>query len=201
MMKHIGRSQRSSTTGFVFGCAVPEPDVPLFGSFVKAPIQKQRADAIGLIYNIMVEDDQFVRQMIASAERMADEDFEAYLQDQRTNRQVPIEVSVLTVGYRSNSHYYYTLPPQPPITLDKVHYCTPDEVINFTQKFDFLRLILEAPDVPADELIAVALLKAAEVQPNPTRFLTEGGRELARLLSRDLTRLQRLLQRITPPQS
>lgn len=198
MMKHIGRSQRSSTTGFVFGCAVPEPEVPLFGSFVKAPIQKQRADAIGLIYNIIVEDDQFVRQMIASAERMADEDFEAYLQDQRTNRQVPIEVSVLTIGYRSNSHFVYSLPPQPPITLDKVHYCTEDEVRTFTERFDYLRLILDAPDVPTDELIAMSLLKASEVQANRERFLTEAGRELAKLLSRDLARLQNLLRRIKP---
>ena len=198
MMKHIGRSQRSATTGFVFGCAVPEPEVPLFGSFVKAPIQKQRADAIGLIYDIVVEDDQFVRQMIASAERMADEDFEAYLQDQRTNRQVPIEVSVLTVGYRSNSHYIYSLPPQPPITLDKVHYCTDEEIREFTGRFDYLRLILEAPDLPVDELLAVSLLKAAQVQPDRARFLAQGGRELAKLLSRDLTRLENLLRRIRP---
>ncbi|SVA92400.1 uncharacterized protein METZ01_LOCUS145254, partial [marine metagenome] len=30
---------RSDTTGFTFGCLLPEPEVPLFGDFVKAPAQ------------------------------------------------------------------------------------------------------------------------------------------------------------------
>ncbi|HLB47944.1 MAG TPA: hypothetical protein VJL59_13145 [Anaerolineales bacterium] len=198
MIKHIGRSQRSSTTGFVFGCSVPEPEVPLFGSFVKAPIQKQQAEAIGLIYNIVVEDDQFVRPMISAGDQMPDDEFEAYLQDQRQNRNVPIEVSVLTVGYRNGAGFIHSLPPQPPMLLDKIHYCAEDEIRSFTERFDYLGLILEAPDVPADELIAVSLLKAAEVQPNRTRFLQTAGRELAKMMTRDLARLEKLLRRIKP---
>ena len=195
---HIGRSQRSSTTGYVFGCSVPAPEVPLFGSFVRAPIQQAQADTIGLIYNITVDDDQFVGPMISADDKMDEDEYETYLQDQRRNRQVPIEVSVLAVGYRNGAGFIHSLPPQPPMLLDKVHYCTEDEIRSFTERFEYLGLILEAPDVPADELIAVSLLKAAEVQPNRTRFLQTAGRELAKMMTRDLARLEKLLRRIKP---
>ena len=45
----LGRLLRSSTTGFVFGCLVPEPDVPCFGDLVKVPAQRQQAEVIGLV--------------------------------------------------------------------------------------------------------------------------------------------------------
>jgi hypothetical protein len=92
------------------------------------------------------------------------------------------------------------LPPQPPITLDKVHYCSDEEILAFTERFDYLRLILNAADIPTDELIAAALQRAAAVRPpeERTRFLREAGRELARLLSGDLARLENLLRRIRP---
>ena len=58
----IGRLLRSATVGFSFGCSVPEPEVPLFGDFVKAPAQGGQSEVIGLIDNILIEDDPFVRQ-------------------------------------------------------------------------------------------------------------------------------------------
>lgn len=191
----IGRLLRSSTTGYVFGCSVPEPEVPLFGMFVKAPAQRGQSEAIGLIYNIAIEDDPFVRQMVATPNLS-----EAYIQDQRQNRQVPIEVSVLAVGYRNGGSYVHALPPQPPITLDRISTCSGAEVCDFTARLDYLRLILNAPDAPADELIAAALRRAAECRrpEERDRFLREAGRELARLLSRDLARLENLLRRIRP---
>lgn len=191
----IGRLLRSSTTGYVFGCSVPEPEVPLFGMFVKAPAQQGQTEAIGLIYNIAIEDDPFVRQMVATPDLP-----EAYIQDQRLNRQVPIEVSVLAVGYRNGDRFVQALPPQPPITLDRISACSEAEVCQFTERLDYVRLILNAPDAPADELIAAAVERAAECRSpeDRPRFLREAGKELARLLSRDLVRLENLLRRIKP---
>lgn len=195
MTETIGRLLRSSTTGYVFGCSVPEPEVPLFGAFVKAPAQRNQTDVIGLIYNIAIEDDPFVRQMIATPDLP-----EAYVEDQRVNRQVPIEVSVLAVGYRNGAGFQHSLPPQPPITLDRISQCSPAEVLEFTARFDYLRLILASPEAPADELIAVSLRNAADLRLPEDRafFLRDAGKELARLLSRDLARLENLLRRIRP---
>ena len=125
----IGRLMRSATTGFVFGCTLPEPDVPRFGDFVRAPAQRGRIDVIGLVYDIVIQDDAFVRPLVAAGD-LPDE----YILDQRRNRQVPVEVSVLAVGYRQNepdgdvSGFQQGLPPQPPVTLDAIVACTRDEI-------------------------------------------------------------------------
>ncbi len=191
----IGRLLRSSTTGYVFGCSVPEPGVPRFGDFVKAPAQRGQTEVIGLIYDIVIEDDPFVRQMVITPDLD-----EAYIQDQRVNRQVPIEVSVLAIGYRDSAGLTSGLPPQPPITLDSISSCSGDEVVGLTDNFDYLRLILNSAVAPADELIAVSLKNASALRPpqDRTPFLRSAGRELARLLTRDLTRLENLLRRIRP---
>ena len=78
--------------------------------------------------------------------------------------------------------------------------CLDAEVCEFNQRLDYLRLILNAPDVPADELMAAGVRRAAGCYPPDARerFLKEAGRELARLLSRDLPRLEYLLRRIRP---
>ncbi|MCC7358741.1 MAG: hypothetical protein IT317_04660 [Anaerolineales bacterium] len=190
----IGRLLRSATTGFVFGCSVPEPEVPRFGDLVKAPAQRGRSQVLGLIYDIVIEDDPFVRQMIAAPDLD-----EAYILDQRENRQVPLEVAVLSIGYYSlTGSLVCALPPQPPVTLDRIEACSPAEWRDCTAQFDFLRLVLNAPDVPADELIVVALRNAATARPPEDQrpFRRAAGRELARLLSRDLPRLENLLRRI-----
>ncbi|MBI3361214.1 MAG: hypothetical protein HY023_08900 [Chloroflexi bacterium] len=199
----IGRMLRSSTAGFTFGCSVPEPEVPTFGTFVKAPAQRGQAEVIGLIYDIVIEDDPFVRQMVAAPNLS-----EAYIEDQRQNRQVPVEVSVLAVGYQNGAGlgghairpYTYALPPQPPITLDHIHQCADDEVRAFTERFDYFRLVLDSRDAPADELLAASLRRAAAARPPEARavFLLNAGKELARLLAMDVVRLENLLRRIRP---
>jgi hypothetical protein len=192
----IGRLLRSSTTGFVFGGAVPEPEVPCFGDFVKAPAQRQQAEVIGLVYDITIEDDQFVKQMATIPDLS-----EAYILDQRENRQVPIEVSVLAVGYRQlrdRAEFFQALPPQPPITLDQISLCAPDEVRAFNARLDYLGLILAAPDIPADELLGAALRNAAAALPPAERrpFLIRAGQECARRMGRDLVRLDNVLRKI-----
>lgn len=189
----IGRLLRSTTVGFTFGCSLPEPEVPLFGDFVKAPAQHGQSEVIGLISDIIIEDDPFVRQLIAAPDLP-----DAYIQDQRKNRQVPIEVSVLTVGYRTDSAVFQALPPQPPITLDYIQRCELEEIATFTGSHDYFTLIINTPDTSADELLTAALQRAANARPVDERgfFMLQAGKELARLLANDLPRLDTLLRRI-----
>lgn len=191
----VGRITRSSTTRFSVGCHVlkSDPQVPVFGALAKAPAGD--AEVFGLIYDVRMEDDPFVRQM-ATTDGLPPE----YIEDQRRNRQVPIEVSVLAVGYRLNGALHYRLPPQPPLSLDVLITCSDKELIAFTDRLDYFRLALDARDLPADELLAANLRYAAEARgPDaaPT-FLLDAGRELARLLSLDLTRLDSILRRMQP---
>jgi len=122
-----------------------------------------------------------------------------YIEDQRHNRQVPIEVGVLVVGYWHADEITQHLPPQPPLSLDVIYTCTSDELAAFTGKFDYFRLVLDNRDLPADELLAANLRSAAQARGGAGEdFLVSAGRELARLLAMDLYRLDAILRRIRP---
>jgi hypothetical protein len=193
METEVGRIVRSNTARFAAGCQVLRPQVPVFGSLVK--VRALGADDIyGLIHDVRFEDDPFVRQM-AVAEGLRPEQIE----DQRRSRQVPIEVGVLVVGYRRAGTFHHHLPPQPPLSLDVIHTCAAEELVAFTQRFDYFRLVLDNRDLPADELLAANLRYAAEARGAAGRdFLVDAGRELARLMAMDPVRLDALLRRIRP---
>ncbi len=189
----VGRVLRSSTAGFTIGTKTLAADVPRFGGFVKACVSES-CDVIGLIHDVLLEDDLFARQLIG-----AEVDGE-YIADQRQNRQMPIEVSVLVVGHADQGKMYQYLPPQPPITLDEITTCNNDEIIRFTSDFTFFRTVLDARDARPDELLAACLRTAAAARgPQQGReFLVRAGRELSRLLAFDAVRLEGLLRRMKP---
>jgi hypothetical protein len=189
----IGRVTRCSTRGFVGAVRAPEPELPIFGGFCKARAQQGKSEVIGLIYNISIEDDELTRQMAA-----ADRPMEEELADQQLLRQIPVEYAVLSIGYQSEGDFFYTLPPQPPLALAPVHVMHQEEILDFTQKLDFIPLILSAVNLPTDDLLAACLRNAASIRHGPERssFLTEAGRTCARYLSEDLNRLETVLRNL-----
>jgi hypothetical protein len=183
---------RSSTGEFSIGTRLLQADTPRFGSFVKAP-STDGCDVIGLIYDVLIEDDAFVRQLIGADVK------DEYIRDQRENRQVPAVVSVLVVGHCRDGRMLPYLPSQPPAALDELVTCTDDEIVRFTEDFTFFRTVLNAIDARPDELLAASLRHAAEARAGDGReFLVRAGRELARLLAFDAVRLEGLLRRIRP---
>jgi hypothetical protein len=195
----IGHVLRGSTTGFVCGTRINKLDAPEFGAFVEAPCgNAAHSDrVIGLIYAIHIDDDPLVRQLI-----LADNVTETTREDQRINRMVPVEISAINVGFFTDGRPRQALPPRPPLSLAPVHMCDREAVRNFCARFDFFRLLLNTSEVPADELLAASLRLAAntiEDQAERRDFLVRAGQELARLLSRDLARLERILTLIRPP--
>ncbi len=192
----IGKVLRASTLGFVCGTRSEDIGQPSFGAFVRTwPGQRTDIHVIGVIHAISIDDDPMVRQMI-----LANNMRENTVADQRVNRMVPVEISVLNVGFVQVDHVYQTLPPRPPLSLDPVQLCDDVTVRRFTQHLDFLRLVVNASDVPTEELLAAAINHAAWARAENERreFLIMAGRHLAGLLSHDLPRLQHLLKLIRP---
>lgn len=149
----IGRLLRASTTTCVVGCRVSQTNVPGFGALVRIPLEHDYS-IFGLIYDIRIEDDGLVRQLV-TAESVPDD----VILDNRVNRNMPVEVSVLHVGYQLNGQIYHLLPPRPPLSLDTLYTCEPDEACRFTKagRFGYFRHILRAEDLPIGELLAAHL--------------------------------------------
>jgi len=189
----IGRVLSSSTTRLVAGCPALLREVPNFGALVKVQVPNG-TEVYGLIYDVAYQDDLLVRQLIG-AEAIS----EVVLRDQRENRQIPIEVGVLVVGYRRDGVVYQVLPPQPPPALNEVWLCGDEEILAFSRSFDYFRTVLASGDLPADELLAASLRQASRCREGEgaTRaYLVQAGRELVGLLNDDLARLEGILRRI-----
>jgi len=195
----IGRVLRASTNGFTCGTRSQEVQYPTFGAFVTTNHETDgNLAVVGLITAIRIDDDPLVRQLI-----MAGNDLDGdgnLLRDQRENRLVPVEIDVLNIGYVQGDKAYYNLPPRPPLSLDPVYLCEPYFIHAFTEKLDFLRLVLNASQLSTVDLVGAAILKAATAYPQEVRraFLVAAGRELAGLLSHDMAMLQAILKIIRP---
>ena len=153
----IGRLLRAGTTGFIAGCRVNQLEAPSFGSLVSAPLPGGY-EVFGLIYDIRIDDDGLVRQLV-TADNVSPEVF----RDNRERRIVPVELSVLVVGYRNDGKIYHLLPPRPPLSLDLICSCDDEDLVKFTSagRFGYFRHILRATDVPIGEVLAAHLQQAA----------------------------------------
>jgi hypothetical protein len=187
----IGRLLRAGTTGFVVGCRVSQLDSPTFGGLVRVPLE-DAYQIYGLIHDIHIDDDGIVRQLVT-----ADHVDEAIIADNRVNRNVPVEISVLTVGYRQNGDIKHLLPPRPPLSLDQIFQCNAEELRQFSQSghFGYFRHILRASDAPVGELLAAHIEQAQEAHSemgNPL-WAQRATQELITLLRDDYTRLMDVL--------
>ncbi len=194
----VGRVLRASTRGF--DCGTHSRNIRAhhdFGAFVKVPIANDDyIYSIGLIYKVEIKDDQLIAELVLG-EAVPD----AILRDQRENRLIPVEVKVLNVGYMAHGQMIHSMPPRPPMSLADVYLCSQQEIFDFTQDYDFFRLVLGAAEVPSDDLIAAAVRAASLVQLDQQQryqFLVACGQQLARDLSGDLKRLAHILRLIRP---
>jgi hypothetical protein len=155
----IGRLLRASTTGCVVGCRVSQLDVPSFGCMVRIPLEGDY-QVYGLVYDIHIDDDGLVRQLVTAGEVPP-----AVIADNRANRNVPVEISVLFTGYEQAGKVSHLLPPRPPLSLDRILLCEDDDLRRFTShgNFGYFRHVLRAQDLPAGELLAAHLQQANEI--------------------------------------
>lgn len=187
----IGRLLRAGTSGFVIGCRVSQANAPAFGALVRVPLGEVY-QVYGLIHDIHIDDDGLVRQLV-TAEGVS----ESVIADNRVNRNVPVEMSVLTVGYQQELHISHLLPPRPPLSLDVIYLCDQTEVCQFTAagRFGYFRHILRAQDVPVGELLAAHLQQAQaahNIAGNPA-WLNKATQELIILLRDDYPTLMAVL--------
>lgn len=190
----VGRVLRASTQGFVIGCQVRQLSTPSFGCLVKAQPVDAREVIYGLIYNMNVDDDPLVRRLI-----LADNQPEAVINDQRQNRLLPIEMSVLAVGYRRESRIFHGMPPRPPLNLDPVVLCDDaSEIADFTDRLGYLRLILRAADlgVPVDQLLIAHVQDVYRRRGDDAAWATGVIGELVELLRSDYDTLVPVLEAI-----
>jgi len=184
----IGHLLRSGISGFVIGCSASQLEAPAFGALVRAPLEANY-DVYGLIYDIHIDDDGLVRQLVTAEQVDA-----ATVADSRVNRIVPVEMSVLTVGYEKDGKVSHLLPPRPPLSLDVIYLCSDAELATFTSigKFGYFRHILRAKDIPIGEVLAAHIQQASAAHKSK-QWSEKATQELITLLRDDYPTLMSVL--------
>ncbi|MCE1255806.1 MAG: hypothetical protein LWX83_19925 [Anaerolineae bacterium] len=189
----IGRLLRASASGCVVGCKVSRINTPSLGGLVRIPLDDGRKNEIyGMIYDINIEDDGLVRQLITA------ENVDPHvIMDNRLNRNVPVEISVLFVGYSSDKQIFHLLPPRPPLTLDEIFLCSERDLCEFSSagRFGYFRHILRATDLPVGELIAnhIRQVNFAQIAGRNPNWASQAVQELITLLRDDYPTLMTVL--------
>jgi hypothetical protein len=164
---------------------------------VRIPIEEDNALQIfGVIHDLHIDDDGLVRQLITAGEVSPE-----IILDNRVNRNVPLEMSVLFVGHIRDGKTYHLLPPRPPLTLDSIYACTDDELCTFTAagRLGYLRHILRAEDLPTGELLAAHLLQTslAHSAKGNANWGNQATQELITLMRDDYAALMAVLSALS----
>ncbi|WP_421658941.1 HAS-barrel domain-containing protein [Leptothermofonsia sp. ETS-13] len=201
---HIAEVIETATTEFLAQCLEPEdlsfPAMPPFGSWVKAideesgnqiyavvyyattsPIDSvHRARALGLSLQELREQQPQIFAMLKTEFRAAIVGF-----------QLPLENS-----NGASSLTYQHLPPRPPQVHQAVYCCNPEEIVDFSEKLDFLRTLLQMGGAPVDALVAATIREIYNLRRADRRWLVQAGRHLSLLLKDDYDRLRIILSQV-----
>jgi len=186
----IGRLLRANTSGCVIGCQVSPQEAPAFGQMVRIPLE-DGSQVFGLVHEIHIDDDGLVRQLAGSTNLS-----EEIIEDNRRNRNMPVEMSVAFIGWQSGITLSQTRPPRPPLSLDKIYPCSDDEVAAFCAggRFSYLRMLLRNEELPAADLLAAHLL---QVRAAGGADLENALHEMIALLKDDYPQLMDLLSAVS----
>jgi hypothetical protein len=169
---------------------VSQLTVPAFGALVRAPLS-DTYQVYGLIHDIHIDDDGLVRQLV-TADNVSDE----VMKDNRERRIVPVEMSVLTVGYEQDGKVYHLLPPRPPLSLDVIYLCDDKDLVRFTStgRFGYFRHILQNKDIPIGEVLSAHIQQMGKAHGKESVVWKEKAtQELITLLRDDYPTLMSVL--------
>lgn len=194
----VGHLLRASAAGFTVGTraeALEALNQPLLGCLCQVEAQGQTI--YGLIADIRVLDDGLVQQLVAEG-RMGSET----LADNRYNRNQPVEISVITLGFAQDGRMRPRLPGTPPLALQALRLCTPEEGLRFCEenKFAYLRRILNQTEYPAQEMILAHADQLQSWQPAGNKagsWYPSLAEALIRALRNDYERLSLLLDALS----
>ena len=188
----LGEVVETSSTEFTVHC------YELYGAAsLGALVRTGEEPVYAVVCNVTTSPLDPARRPVARGQDEPDEEA-VYRNNPQLPRLLRTEFQATIVGHQDGDSLHHYLPSQPPRILAFVYVCEPLEVRAFTERLDFLPLLLTGALPLADEVTAAFLRGVAAAHDDPDAFLTAAGRQVARFLSRDLQRLDTLLTRLKP---
>ena len=189
-MNYIAEIIESSTTQFTAQARELNGSPP-FGAFVKVGASPT---AIAMICDITTGTTEPNRRPVAYGKT----------EDELREEQPQIfellrtEITATIVGYTDERGMKHCLPPQPPRLHSFVSCCAPEEICEFTGRFDYFRTLIGVGGTLSDELMIAAIQQTCACRGDAgRRWFIRAGKELSRLLRDDYDRLESILRRVT----
>ena len=204
---HIAEVIETATTEFLAQCLEPEdlsfPVMPAFGSWVKSVDEESGNQIMAIVYHATTTPIDSVHRAVALGLSMA----ELREQQPQIFAMIKTEFRAAIVGFippgwegnsadNSRSRVYQYLPPRPPQVHQGVYQCKPTEIIQFSEKLDFLRTLLQVNGAPVEALMAAAIREVYQIRKADRSWLVQAGRTLSVLLKDDYDRLRYILSQI-----
>jgi hypothetical protein len=198
---HFAEVVETSTTEFLAQCLEPEDlgfaVMPPFGSWVRSKDEESGNTIYAVVYHATTAPIDSVHR--ARALGMSLEDLRE--QQPQIFAMLKTEFRSAIVGYelpdkKSYNRIFQHLPPRPPQIHQGVHFCTTDEVIEFTESLDFLRTLLQVAGAPVEALAAATIREVYRLRKADRNWLVQAGRSLNLVLKDDYDRLRMILGQI-----
>ncbi|HEX2909644.1 MAG TPA: hypothetical protein VH186_02475 [Chloroflexia bacterium] len=200
----VGEVVETSLTGYVAQTyRLDEP--PPFGGLVRVKDRAGNYEIYGAVYHIATGGlDTGRRAAPRGNGQPPASDEQVYTDNPQLARLLKTEFGVLVLGTSktgpatdiSSQKFAYVFPDYPPPLHYSVTLCSDQTLINFTREKAYLRTLIEAAQVPSEELVAAILRRAARARAEMGRpFLVDSLRYLARLLKQDYDRFKVIVEK------
>ena len=203
---HIAEVIETSTTNFLAQCLEPEdlnfPVMPPFGSWMKA-IDEETGNKIFAVVSYVttspVDSIHRARALGLSLDELREQQPQIFAMLKTEFRAAIVGFEMPPTGrdHLATGQIYHYLPPRPPQIHQAVFQCDRSEIMDFTDKPDFLRVLLQVTDAPADALIAATVRDIYRLRKGDRAWLVTVGRNLSLLLKDDYDRLRYILSQIS----
>jgi hypothetical protein len=189
----VGEVVESATTSFL-AQATRLDGAPALGSFVLVPGDTETTiGVVGMVETSGI--DVGARPIMRGHDDVRDQ--RIYEENPDLPLVLRTTFRAVIVGFCENSQYRQHLPSHPPKLHYSAHVASPAEVRAFTDLgLGYLSTLLNAPEVPVDEVIAANVRLTGELRGVADGFARSAGRELAQLLRADYARFTSILRRM-----
>lgn len=204
---HFAEVIETTTTEFLAQCLDTDdlnfPVMPPFGSWVSAIDEESGNQIYAVVYHATTSPIDSVHRARALGLSLS----ELREQQPQIFAMLKTEFRATIVGFRapnpglngSKPHpgiIYQYIPPRPPQIHQAVYRCDAQEVVEFSEKLDFLRILLQVMGVPVDSLVAATIREIYQLRRADRSWLVKAGRALSVLLKDDYDRLRMILNQI-----
>ncbi len=193
MPERAGEIIEASTTEFV-AQSYELYDLPPLGALVKTGDGTD--ELYGIVYNAVTESIEPGRRPLARGKDESSPEA-VYRANPQLASLLRSEFSAVVVGHRREGKVLHYLPPTPARIHGFVFQCSSEDAREFSASFSFLGILLgTALPMPVEEVTGAALRLMADAHEDRHAFLLDAGKELARSLNADYSRLKTVLEKL-----